>query len=296
MGALTMAETGTIRRLRPLGLLLGLRLSSQVINTLLGQRDCCSSGLSSHMGIFDLFRKNTGEAKPRTVSPRELARLTRVVGNKMSANYDRLDAIHDLGALANAEGATALLKRFEFTMEPSITDQDEKEATVVGIAAAGAAALAPIRNFCIRAESLIWPLKVLRQLVPEEEMASELLTLLDQFDTEYVRNSEPKIQLIGLLGEHHTHEVREAVEPFLMDVNEGVRFTACGTIFSISEQASTESLVDALGEEESLRVKNRIARGLAQQGWRLESEWEIRCQEALPPGFCVRELQVTVGQ
>lgn len=248
------------------------------------------------MGIFDLFRKSTGEAKIKTVSPRELARLTRVVGNKMSANYDRLDAIGDLGALANGDGAKALLKRFDFTMEPSITDQDEKEAAVVGIAAAGQSALEPIRNYCIRAESLIWPLKVLRQLVPEEEMAAELLTLLDQFDTEYVRNSEPKIQLIGLLEDYRTTEVREAVEPFLMDVNEGVRFTACGTIFSISEMASAESLVDALSEEESLRIKNRIARGLAQQGWKLESDIEVRCQEALPPGFCIRENQVTVGQ
>lgn len=244
------------------------------------------------MGIFDLFRKKTGEAKPKAVSPRELARLTRIVGNKMAANYDRMDAINDLGALANEEGAKALLRRFDFTMEPSITDQDEKEATVVGIAAAGQEALIPIRHYCIRAESLIWPLKVLRQLVPGDDMASELLTLLDQFDTEYVRNSEPKIQLIGLLEEHRTNEVREAVEPFLMDVNEGVRFTACGTIFSICEKSSAESLVDALGEEESLRVKNRIARGLAQQGWKLEEDLETRCLEALPPGFTVRQQQV----
>lgn len=247
------------------------------------------------MGIFDLFRKKNNEDDVRNVSPRELARLTRLVGNKMAQNYDRLDAIHSLGELASTEGANALLRRFDFTMEPSITDQDEKEATVAGIAAAGTGALEPIRNYCIRAESLIWPLKVLRQIVSKDDMVGELLTLLDQFDTEYVRNSEPKIQLIGLLEEHHTDEVREAVEPFLMDVNEGVRFTACGTIFSISEAASAESLVDALSEEESLRVKNRIARGLAQQGWKLGVDLQERCAEALPPGFAVRGEQVTAG-
>lgn len=222
------------------------------------------------------------------MSQRELARLTRVVSNKMSQNYDRQDAIQALGELGNAEGARALLKRFDFSMEPSITDQDEKEAAVNGIAAAGQSALEPIRAYCARAESLTWPLKVLRQIVDADRMPDELLTLLDQFDTEYQRNPEPKIQLVSLLEEYPTAEVREAVEPFLMDVNESVRFHASGTLFAIGDAASAEGLIDALAEEESLRVKNRIARGLEQAAWTIPGDLAPRCEEALPPGFTVR--------
>jgi HEAT repeat protein len=264
------------------------------------------------MGLFDLFSKKTAaepkadagtakeakapaKSKAKDVSPRELTRLARVVSNKMSQNYDRQEAIDQLSELANAEGARALLRRFDFSMEPSIVDQDEKEAAARGIAAAGIAALEPIHAYCARAESLTWALKVLRQIVPPDQIVSELLTLLDQFDTEYLRNPEPKIQLIALLGEYKTDEVREAVEPFLGDVNEGVRFHACGTIFAMGGAESAEPLIDALGEEESLRVKNRIARGLEQAGWVLSDELAEKAKSALPPGYAIRDHRVVVS-
>jgi hypothetical protein len=261
------------------------------------------------MGLFDLFSKKTpvepkaAEADPKApakpkgkeANPRELARLARVVSNKMSQNYDRQEAIDQLGAMASVESARALLRRFDFSMEPSIVDQDEKEAAARGIAAAGMAALEPIHAYCARAESLTWPLKVLRQIVPADQIVTELLTLLDQFDTEYMRNPEPKIQLITLLGEYRTEEVREAVEPFLGDVNESVRFHASGTLFSLGNPESAEPLIAALAEEESLRVKNRIARGLEQAGWVLPEALAQRAGEALPPGYIVRDGKVATG-
>jgi hypothetical protein len=262
------------------------------------------------MGLFDLFSKKSAAAAPtgegaqtnapakskgKEVSARELARLARVVSNKLSQNYDRQEAIEQLGALASQDGARALLRRFDFAMEPSITDQDEKESTARGIAAAGMAALEPIHAYCARAESLTWPLKVLRQIVPPEQIVDELLTLLDQFDTEYMRNPEPKIQLISVLGEYPRNEVREAVEPFLADVNEAVRFHASGTLFLLGNPESADPLITALAEEESLRVKNRIARGLEQAGWVLPEELAKRASAALPPGYTVRENRIVTG-
>ena len=246
------------------------------------------------MGLFDLFSKKTAsDSKSKEVSPRELARLTRLVSNKMSQNYERQEAIEQLSQMANAAGAAALLRRFDFSMEPSIVDQDEKEAAVQGIVAAGQAALDPIHAYCARAESLNWPLKVLRQIVPSDQMVQELLTLLDLFDTEYMRNPEPKIQLISMLGEYKTPEVREAVEPFLSDVNESVRFHAAGTIFAMADPEALQPLIEALGQEESLRVKNRVARGLEQAAWEIPAELAERCENALPPGYAIRNGKVT---
>ncbi|HTV24208.1 MAG TPA: HEAT repeat domain-containing protein [Polyangiaceae bacterium] len=261
------------------------------------------------MGFFDLFSKKTpaepkaaaadakAPAKPKAkdANPRELARLARVVSNKMSQNYDRQEAIDQLSAMANVESARALLKRFDFSMEPSITDQDEKEAAARGIAAAGMDALEPIHAYCARAESLTWPLKVLRQIVPADQIVTELLTLLDQFDTEYMRNPEPKIQLVTLLGEYRTEEVREAIEPFLGDVNESVRFHASGTLFSIGNPESAQPLVAVLAEEESLRVKNRIARGLEQSGWVLPEALATLASAGLPPNYVVKDGKVVPG-
>jgi hypothetical protein len=170
-------------------------------------------------------------------------------------------------------------------MDPSITDQEEKEIALRGIVAAGEGALEPLRSYCARAESLTWPLKVLKEIVAPERYVEELLALLDQFDTEYVRNPEPKLQLILALEAHPSDEVRVAVEPFLGDANESVRFHAVGTCFAIRAPESVPALAAALAEEESLRIKNRIAQGFVDSGLALPDELCDAVSKSLPPGF-----------
>jgi hypothetical protein len=241
------------------------------------------------MGLFDFFSSKSKGEKKSDSSPKkgekEIARLAKLAGAKLAQNYDRQEAIEELSRLGTAESAAALLKRFDWMMEPSTTDQDEKEAAMRGIVNAGEAALEPIREYCRRAESLTWPLKTLREIVPIESFAEELLGVLDLFDTEYVRNPEPKIQLIAMLEEFHTDEVRVAVEPFVTDASEPVRFTAVTTIFSVGMPDSVPALVAALEEEESLRVKNRIAQGLTERSWKVPEELRSACANSLPPGF-----------
>ena len=240
------------------------------------------------MGLFDFLGKkkqDDGGPAPKKVAPKDVPRLARLAGDKMAQNYDRQEAIDELAKAGTAEAAEALLRRFSFTMEPSITDQDEKESAAEGVVAAGEAAIEPIRRYCVRAESLTWPLKILRRIVAEDKIVDELLALLDEFDVEYMRNPEPKIQLISVLEEYPSNDVRAAVEPFLLDVNETVRFHAAVTVFSMSDAASVPALVKALGEEESLRIKNRIAAGLVEKGWPVPAELAASCRAALPPGF-----------
>src|SRR5688572_16415953 len=112
------------------------------------------------MGLFDFFsRKNTA---PKPATSKEVARLERLVSTKLSQNFDRQEAIEELSRMATAASAAALLRRFDWTLDPSITDQEEKEACVRGVTAAGEAALDPLREYCRRAESLNWALRVLR--------------------------------------------------------------------------------------------------------------------------------------
>ncbi len=239
------------------------------------------------MGLFDFLGKKTSDAPPAPKKPsaKDLPRLARLSGDKMAQNYDRQEAIAELSRIATGAAAEGLLRRFGFTMEPSITDQEEKESAAEGVAAAGEAAIEPIRRYCVRAESLTWPLKILKRIVAEEQMMDELLTLLEQFDTEYVRNSEPKIQLIAALEEYVSDDVRTAVEPYLLDANETARFHAAVTVFAMNDAKSVAPLVNALAEEESLRVKNRIAVGLVEKAWPVPPELADPCRKGLPPGF-----------
>ncbi|MGC4063357.1 MAG: HEAT repeat domain-containing protein [Polyangiaceae bacterium] len=177
------------------------------------------------------------------------------------------------------------MKRFNWYLDPSITDQEEKEVAVRGIVAAGESALEPIRDYCRRAEGLTWPLKALVQIVPSERYVEELLLLLDQFDTEYVRNPEPKVQLLHALESFPREDVRLAVEQFVEDTSEPVRFAAVNATFAMGSAASAEVLTMALEREESLRIKNRIAQGLADSGWTIPEALRDSCGRQLPPGF-----------
>jgi len=237
------------------------------------------------MGLFDLF---TGKKRPEAAkkkTEREIARLARLVGEKMTQNFDRQEAIEQLSAMATAQSAAALLKRFTWSMDPSITDHEEKDAAARGVVAAGEAALEPLRAFCVKADSLTWPIKMLKQIVPEDEIVDELLGILDEFDTEYVRNIEPKKQLLSVLEEFKSEDVREAVEPFLTDISEPVRYAAVTTTFAMQNPASVSALVEAMGEEESLRVRNRIAQGIAEAGWEVPEALLENLAEHLPPDF-----------
>lgn len=245
------------------------------------------------MGLFDIFKsKSNAEGGVKQPSDRELLRMQKLVSTKMSQNYDRQEAIDQLSKLGSAKSAAVLLKRFDWTMEPSITDQEEKESAARGIVAAGQAALEPIREHCRKAESLTWPLKTLKDIVAAEDYVDELLGILDLFDTEYVRNAEPKIQLITLLGDYPNEEVRIAVEPFLQDASEPVRFAAVTTVFAVNDPASLPSLIAALADEESLRVRNRIAQCLTDRQWELPEALVESCAEALPPDFTLADRRV----
>lgn len=244
------------------------------------------------MGLFDLFRSKNAPAG----DDRELARLQKAVSNKLSQNIDREDALHRLAQMATPAAARVLLTRFSWTLNPSIKDQEEKETAVSGIVAAGEPALQAVRDFCVRADTLTWPLKAIRQIVGEERFEEELLSVLDEFDTDYMRDPEPKVQLMKALGEFSSDDVRVAVEPFLQDMSEEVRFAAVATVLKCAREASLESLITALAEEESLRVKNRIALGIAENHWVVDADRRESLRAACPPGFSLTADGILSGR
>ena len=240
------------------------------------------------MGLFDIFKsKGKTEPQPAQGGDKNVARLGKVAGDKHAQNYDRIEAIENLARLGTAESAAALLKRFTFHIDPSITDQEEKDAAARGIHAAGEAAVEPIRAFCAKAESLTWPLKLLKDLVPSDRYVEEVIQLLERFDTEYRRNIDPKQQLIAELEHYSQPAIRPAVERFLDDASEGIRFVAVATIFAQEDEASLPAIAKALVAEESLRVKMRIAEGLAARAWTVPADLRDQMRAALPPHFAL---------
>lgn len=223
------------------------------------------------MGFFGLFgKKKSG-----------LAKHAERVANKRAQAPDRWESIQALGKIATTEpeggaedereaAVSALLERFTFNVDPTITDGEEKDEVFRWVSGVGEAGVAPIREAMAHHESISWPLKCLEALVSQERLNHEMLALLSKMDTEYERDPQRKLQLLGYLEQHRDPTVVEAVSPFLMDMNESARFHAVRTVLA-QENASdaVDALAEALTEEDSVRVKVLVLEAMAEQGWSL---------------------------
>jgi HEAT repeat protein len=238
------------------------------------------------MGLFDLFK--SGDKKADGKGPAAAAaKWAEKAGDKRAQNYDRQEAIAALAEMGTPEAAAALLKRFTFTIDPSITDQEEKDGAYEGVLAAGTAAVPAIRAFAAKAESLAWPIKLLKALLPEDAYVEELLLWLDRWDTEYAKFIDPKLQILGALEEFKQEAILPKVEPFLEDVNGDARFLAAATVLAQENATAVPALLRALEQEESLRVKNRILDGFVLRSWPVPDELVAQTRKALPPEYSV---------
>jgi HEAT repeat protein len=207
--------------------------------------------------------------------------------DRRAQNYDRQEAIQALAELESAEAVEVLLRRFTFQIDPSITDQEEKDAAFRGILRAGERATLPVRAFASKAESLAWPMKVMEQLLDETQYVEELLRWLSQWDTEYAKFVDAKVQILAALAEHKHPAIREHVERLLEDVNEPARFHAVCALLAQDVPEVANALAGALPEEESMRVRSRIAEGLAARGWPIAAEKREQARRGLPLGYTV---------
>ena len=240
------------------------------------------------MGFFDLFKggSNGGEKKKASSGEAAAAKWADTAGNKRAQNYDRQEAIVALAEMKTPEAAAALMKRFTFHVDPSITDQEEKQVALEGVLAAGVPAVAAVRAFAMKAESVAWPMKILKEL-PEDELVEELLVWLKRWDTEYAKFIDPKLTILQLLSEYTHPKIREAVEPFLEDTNETARFHAVATTFAQKNEAAIPALLKLLADEESFRVKNKLCDGFIAQGWPVPEDHRDATRKALPSGYTI---------
>jgi hypothetical protein len=239
------------------------------------------------MGLFDLFKGGKGGDKDERSKSSPAAKWANTAADKRAQNYDRQEAIQALAALGSADAAAALLKRFTFTIDPSITDQEEKDAAFAGVLKAGKDAIEPVRAFAGKAESLAWPMKVLKEILAEDEYVEELVLWLSRWDTEYAKFIDPKLQLLVELEDYRHEKIREAVAPFLEDVNETARFHAAASTLAQQDEAALPALLKVLEDEESVRVKNKIADGLVARGWAIPEEQRDAVRKTLPAGYSI---------
>ncbi len=264
------------------------------------------------MGIFDFFRRSSNRDGATVSSVRKWAET---VSDKRAQTYDRQEALGELEkVLRNAksrldelesagttgeevddliagieEGVTALLRRFTFTIDPSITDQEERESAFRAILEVKQRALVPIRAFAEKTESLAWPMRLMKELLSRDEFTNELVAWLGKWDTEYAKFIDPKIQILAELEEHRGDALARVVEPFLLDVNETARYHAVCTLLLQRDDKSIEPLASCFADEESLRIRDKIAEAFVQREWVVPEGIRADFKKSLPTGFGLDE-------
>ena len=228
------------------------------------------------MGLFDFLSKKGAQTPVQKLAAKVL--------DKRGMAPDRWDAIQALSKMDSEEAVEALLQRFTFYTDPSITDQEEKESVFNTIVGKGQVAVAPVKRFMAKSEAVTWPLKMLDRLLPEGEVLGAVFELLAGMDTEYERDPQRKLQLLSALETRRDPRILAVVKPFLADVNEGARFHAVGGVFAQENvEEARDTLLEQLAKEDSMRVKARILEGFAQRGWAVDASKLGK----LPDGFVV---------
>lgn len=234
------------------------------------------------MGFFDLFTKKSA-----------LDKHAERVANRRAQAPDRWESIQILGKMATAAppgsddqralAIAALMERFTFYVDPTITDGEEKDEVFRWITEAGDLAIDPVRMALRKHQSSSWPLRCLEHLLSEERITEVMIELLGTMDTEYERDPQRKIQVLSTLEERAHPHIAKAVAPFFLDANETARYHAAGAALAQENaEARVQELLDALVEEESVRVKMRVLDAMAERGWSLGAKKDLI---ELPQGY-----------
>jgi len=236
------------------------------------------------MGLFDIFLgKDERAEKART---KNIARAT----DKYKQSVDRMRALEALLEDGSEEALFGLLRRFGVTYDKSIEDEQEKEWVCEVLVKKGSDVLPAVKRYLKSADSVSWPLRVLSGIT--ETRAEELAVLgeiLERHEPGYERDPTKKTQIISHLGQMKQDGVSERIVGYLEDMDEGVRFATVEALLRHkNETVARAPLLTRFtsAEEESLRLRRRIAEGFAELGWRVQ-EFRAAVEKVLPDNITV---------
>jgi len=177
-----------------------------------------------------------------------------------------------------------LLARFTVVADPTIEDEKEKEWVFDALLDIGEKVLPEVRKALRSQLSVSWIQRVLQNVVSEEVYLSEMLDVLSEFDTEYEKNPDRKLQTIMALSEIVKPEVSDALVPFLEDVDETVRYQTVTALALQGFETAREPMLRVMCEDESIRVRNAAVEAFAKLGW-LTTGYKKKVDSILPSGY-----------
>ena len=231
------------------------------------------------MGFLDRFSKDGRDARARE---KNAARAI----NKYAQSPDRMKAMQALRDDGSDDALYALMRRFGMMYDKTIEDEQEKEWVFEWLVEKGAVVLPALKRYMFSADSISWPLRLLDKVVDAKEGRIDVIALvMERHEPGYERDPTKKIQLLTHLASLKHARVAPLAVPYLADMDEGVRYAACEALMKQGDEAAArEPLLDLFVKEESLRLRIRIADGLAELGWPV-ADRRADVEKVLPESF-----------
>ena len=216
------------------------------------------------LGLLDIFSKQA-----------RVARNVKKLSNKWVHMDERRSAIDNLRALATDEAIEGLLLRFNFVIDNTTVDEDEKQSVCDVLAEFGERALPAVLAFIRKSESLTWALKVLSLIEEQPKVVGHVIQILSEVDTLDKKAAERQKQLVLDLAGFDDPRILEALLPLLTDdVDEDVQFHAIEAVERIADVRAAEPLLQVATTHESIRLRSRALEAVAKNGWPLGAHRE----------------------
>jgi HEAT repeat protein len=201
------------------------------------------------VGFLDMFGGGTPAEKAQKLK----AKVTQKYGDPLV----RQKAIQQVAQLRVPEAVTVLMSRFTFTVEPQTTDSDEKEQTFQHICDLGKDAVAPVVEFLRRSEhASSWALRVLSSLLSEAEVLRIATEELARLGSNYTRDPEKKVVLLGFITGKSDERIAPAALPFLEDHSDDVKIAGLKVLGPLKYEPAREPMLKLLtGEDTGRRVQ-----------------------------------------
>jgi hypothetical protein len=221
---------------------------------------------------------------------RALAKAVEKAGNKKIKPDDRRPALYALLEDGTDAAVAGLLSRLTFNYDTNIVaDEEEKNYVYEGLVSLGTAVVPELRKHLRSAPSLSWGLRLLHEVCDSEQLWPILEEVMADHEPGYERDPSRKQQLLSFIGDVDDARVSALVVPFLEDHDETVRFLTVEALFKRGdEDVAREPLLERLidDEEDSLRLKNRIAEGFVERSWVVKG-YRGSVEKALSSDFVV---------
>ena len=232
------------------------------------------------MGFFD-FLFSGGEDS-------QLKKHIKRLNNLNAQQEERLLSAQWLADNGSEEAILGILKRFSLTYEKRMKDIEEKEQLYKMLLGIGVSTVEPTKAWLRKNVNFAIPLRLVERFEGDDSTVAFLLELLSLEMDPF--KPDKKRELIIKLGDYVNPTMIDQVSACLEDYDEGVRLAAIETLHAQNNPTVKPYLLSALAnpEEESNRLRIRLAEIFQQCGWDLEDQAE-RLARTPPVGWTVKD-------